>query len=115
MVNYKTIDEYISLCPEPAKGILSSIRGLIQASVPEATEVISYGVPAFDLKGQHLLFFAAYKKHISIYPRSDAAEDVLPELKSRIKGRGTYQFPLDQTFPFDLIESLIPFMVADRS
>ncbi|HTK19632.1 MAG TPA: DUF1801 domain-containing protein, partial [Mucilaginibacter sp.] len=63
-----TIDEYLGSFPTDVKDILVKIRQIIQKVAPDATESISYKMPAFKLNGKDLVYFAAWKKHISMYP-----------------------------------------------
>ena len=62
-----TIDEYIAGFPPPIQVILKKIRATIAAAAPAAQERISYRMPAFAQKGI-LLYFAAFKTHIGVYP-----------------------------------------------
>jgi len=55
----KSIDEYLAGVPERAHSTLNKVRAAIRSGAPrEATEIISYGVPAFKHKGV-LVWFAA--------------------------------------------------------
>src|SRR5438477_3634113 len=63
-----TVDEYLAKVPEPARGTLNKIRTVIRSAVPpDATECISYGMPAFRYKGA-LLGYAAFPNHCGLYP-----------------------------------------------
>jgi uncharacterized protein YdhG (YjbR/CyaY superfamily) len=46
------VDEYLRGLEEPKRGTLETLRRTIHEIVPEAEEVISYGVPAFRLGGK---------------------------------------------------------------
>jgi uncharacterized protein YdhG (YjbR/CyaY superfamily) len=62
-----TIDAYINSFPKDVKELLQNLRKVIKEEVPEETvETISYGIPTFKLKGKYVVYFAGYKKHISI-------------------------------------------------
>src|SRR3972149_548962 len=63
----KSIDEYISGFPGDVQAILGRIRTTIKRAAPGAEEAIRYQMPTFVLKG-NLISFAAYKKHIGLYP-----------------------------------------------
>jgi uncharacterized protein YdhG (YjbR/CyaY superfamily) len=63
-----TVDEYIGSCPEDVQQILREIRRRLRSAVPDADETISYGIPAMTLGGKHLIYFGAWKTHISVYP-----------------------------------------------
>ena len=64
----KNIDEYIAGFPNNVQEILERIRMTIRKAAPGAEETISYQIPTFTLKGKYLIYFAAYKKHIGLYP-----------------------------------------------
>jgi uncharacterized protein YdhG (YjbR/CyaY superfamily) len=65
---FETIDEYIETFPANIQSILEKIRQIIQKTTPEAVETISYRIPSFNLNGRYLVYFAAWKCHISLYP-----------------------------------------------
>ena len=64
------VDDYLKNLPEPQKAELERIRKIVKQTVPEAEEVISYGVPGFKYKGKYLITFAAFKDHLSLFPGS---------------------------------------------
>lgn len=100
-----TIDEYISAFSPEVQGILKKIRQVVRRAAPDAQEVISYRMPAFKLNGV-LVYFAAFKKHIGLYPpiRGDAK---LERAVAPYAGeKGNLRFPLDQPIPYDLIERI---------
>jgi len=110
---FKTIDEYIKAAPEEARIKLEKIRCTIQSAAPKATETFAYGVPAFDLDGQHLVLFAAFKKHIGIYPTPAAIVAFKKELKPYKTSEGAIQFPLDEPIPLGLIKKMTAFKVKE--
>ena len=63
----KDIDSYISHFPADVQTILEKVRETIRHAAPEATETISYMMPAFKQHGI-LVYFAAWEKHIGMYP-----------------------------------------------
>ena len=69
-----SIDDYIAAQPSAVRPILQQIRAIVREEAPGATEAISYRIPAF-MHGGALFYFAAFKKHIGIYPpvRGDTA------------------------------------------
>jgi uncharacterized protein YdhG (YjbR/CyaY superfamily) len=97
--------EYIKRYPQEVQDILQKLRETIKEEVPEAGEKISYGVPTFTLYGKYFIYIAAYKNHISVYP----AHDDFTELSSYRTGKGTYQFPLNQEIPYELIRKFASF------
>ncbi len=110
-----SIDEYISGFPPETQKVLQELRELIKAIAPDATERISYGMPAFDLNGRRLVYFAAWKNHIGFYPAAgDVVEAFEEELEPYKRGKGSVQFPLDRPLPTDLIRRIVEFR-ADQS
>ena len=109
-----TVDEYINSCPDDAAEILREIRRRVRAAVPGAVEAISYGIPALTVGGKQLIFFGAWKTHISVYPvpAGDAAlqQDIAPYLA----GRGTLKFALAKPVPYGLIERVAAALAAQR-
>ncbi|MDO8942165.1 MAG: DUF1801 domain-containing protein [Desulfobacterales bacterium] len=104
----KDIDEYLAGVPEPARSTLNKIRAMVRsAAPPEATEAISYGMPAFKYKGA-LVAFAAFKNHCSLFPMSGSVlAEFQEELKDYRTSRGTLQFPLDKPLPAALVKKLV--------
>lgn len=97
-----SIDDYIAAQPSAVQPILRKIRAIVREEAPEAQEAISYRIPAF-MQGGVLFYFAAFKKHIGIYPpvRGDAA---LLEALARYRGeKGNLSFPLAEAMPYELI------------
>jgi uncharacterized protein YdhG (YjbR/CyaY superfamily) len=87
----KSVDEYLAGVPEPARRTLKKIRAAIRSAVPqEATEIISYRIPAFKYKGV-LVWFAAFSNHCSLFPTAAIVEAFKNELKGFYTSKGTVQ------------------------
>lgn len=108
------IDDYISNFPENTRQILEEIRATIRAAAPEASESISYGMPAFKLNGRPLVYFAGYKKHIGFYATPTGHAAFSEELSKYKQGKGSVQFPLDRPMPLDLIARIVRFRAAEH-
>ena len=108
----KSIDGYLAGVPEPARSTLNKIRAAIRsAAPPEATEVISYGMPAFKHIGV-LVWFAAFSNHCSLFPTASVIETFNIELKSFATSKGTIQFPTDKPLPAALVKKMVKARVA---
>ena len=104
----RNIDEYIADFPVNIQARLQEVRDIIKKAVPAAEETISYNMPAFKLNGVHLIYFAGWKNHISLYPFSSAMEASLPEAAAyKTSGRGTIQFPVDKPLPVEFVEMIV--------
>ena len=104
----RNIEQYIADFPVNIQARLQEVRDIIKKAVPAAEETISYNMPAFKLNGVHLIYFAGWKNHISLYPFSSAMEASLPEVAAyKISGRGTIQFPVDKPLPVEFVEMIV--------
>ena len=103
---FATIDEYIEASAPEARAILRKIRQIIERTVPEAKETISYGMPAFKAD-RVFCYFAAFKEHIGIYPPVQGSAALNREL-ARYRGpKGNLKFPLAEAMPYPLIEKVV--------
>lgn len=109
----RSIDEYISAYPEEVQEILQELRKIIHEEAPEVVETISYNIPTFDYQG-HLVFFAAYKKFISLYPAPRTAELFREELAAYKGAVGTVQFPLNKPVPYDLVRRIVRYLREEK-
>jgi uncharacterized protein YdhG (YjbR/CyaY superfamily) len=109
----KTIDEYIAGFPADVQVLLTKIRKTIRNAAPDAQERISYQIPTFTLKG-NLVSFAAYKKHIGLYPAPEGSARFNSDLAPYRAGKSTVRFPLDKPIPFDLITQIVELRVRDN-
>jgi len=99
---FATVDEYLAAVPPAVRPILEEIRALVKRTVPDAQETISYQMPAFRRK-RVFFFYAAFKKHIGIYPPLSSDEALVQELLPYRGEKGNLKFPLDQPIPYELI------------
>ena len=108
----RTVDEYLAAIPEPARTTLNKIRAAIRSAAPtEATETISYGIPAIKYNGV-LLWFAAFSDHCSLFPTASVIEKFKSDLKRYSTSKGTIQFPTDKPLPAALIRKMVKARVA---
>lgn len=109
----KNVDDYIQRYPADVQPVLQKIRQTIRKTAPKAEEVISYQIPGYKQNGM-LIFFAAYKNHISVYPAPRGNETFRKELSAYKGGKGTVQFPIDQPVPYDLITRITRFRLKEN-
>jgi uncharacterized protein YdhG (YjbR/CyaY superfamily) len=98
-----TVDEYVASFPQETRAVLEQVRATLRGVLTDAAEVISYGIPTFEMNGHPVIYFAGWKHHISIYPvpAGDAAYG--EAAATYISGKGTLRFPLARPIPFDLV------------
>ena len=104
MPTFATVDDYIAAQSADAQPSLRELRAIIRAAVPEAAEVISYGMPTYKFQTGSV-YFGAAKRHCSLY---GSALDAFPEeLRGFYTSKGTVRFPLDQPIPQELVHKLV--------
>lgn len=108
-----TVDDYIAGFPEEIRAMLQTLRQTIREAAPEAEETISYHVPAFRLNGI-LVYFAAFRDHISFFPTSSPITAFRKELSGYKTSKGTIRFPLDKPVPVDLVREIVQFRVREN-
>lgn len=106
-IQFSTVEEYINTYPTNVQSVLERIRQIIHGVAPDVTEAISYQIPAFKLNGKDLIYLAAWKEHIAMYPVPARTGELEKELSPYIGGKGTVRFPLDKPIPFNLIEAIV--------
>ena len=111
---FTTIDEYISTFPSDTQTILEKVRQAIHKAVPEATEAISYGLPAFNLNSKHLVFFAGWKQYVSLYPLPAGDAAFQQKIAPYKKEKSTLRFPLDKPIPYDLIAEIVTLLMIEK-
>jgi len=109
------IEAYIQNFPDNVQDILRKIRNLIKENAPGAAEQVAYRMPAYKLNKKPLVYFAAFKQHIGLFATPSAHSEFKEELSKYKHGKGSVQFPLNQPIPYDLIERIVKFRVAENN
>jgi uncharacterized protein YdhG (YjbR/CyaY superfamily) len=104
-VSDDAIESYTCGFPPEVQVVLRRIRQVLRRAVPDAEEIISYRMPALRLHGI-VLYYAAFKNHIGIYPPIHGSAP-LDRAISRYAGeKGNLKLPLDEPIPYKLIERI---------
>ena len=102
------VEDYLGALPERSRAALEKLRKTIKTAAPEATETISYQMPAFKDHGRILVYYAAFKDHYSLFPASKAVMEALgEELKPYFSGKGTIRFDTDKPLPVALVKKIV--------
>jgi uncharacterized protein YdhG (YjbR/CyaY superfamily) len=113
-VSTADVDAYLSGLEEPKRTTLRALRSTILEVVPEAEEVISYGVPAFRVGGRTVAGFAAFRNHLSYLPFSGSVlSQLAEELDGYTRTKSALHFALDEPLPKTLVEKLIAVRLAE--
>lgn len=109
------IDTYLDKTATPSqRAILERIREIVKELAPNAEEMISYGVPAFKYLKQPVIYFAAFKEHMSLFPASDGMIEAIGEELAQFRtSKGTLQFTEAHPIPEPIIRKIIAYRLAD--
>jgi uncharacterized protein YdhG (YjbR/CyaY superfamily) len=107
------IDKYLEALDEPERGALAELRETILAIVPDAEQCISYGMPAFKLRGKTIAGFAAFKNHLSYLPHSGSVlSQLAKETAGYSKTKGSLHFSAEAPLPVQLVKQLLDARMA---
>jgi uncharacterized protein YdhG (YjbR/CyaY superfamily) len=112
---FETVDEYIASFPADVQAKLQDVRRSMRAAAPGTEEAISYGIPTFTLDGRYLIYFAGWKRHISVYPIPAVDAQLDKEIAPYKAGKGTLRFPLNEPIPYELIGRLAAAAMENRA
>jgi uncharacterized protein YdhG (YjbR/CyaY superfamily) len=114
MAHDPRIDAYLAALPADQREALQHLRAQISRLVPDASETISYGIPAFALDGRAIVWFAGWKKHCTIYPLSNSfLKAHAQELEGYRRTKGSLHFTPQHPLPDALVEQLVKDRLAD--
>jgi uncharacterized protein YdhG (YjbR/CyaY superfamily) len=109
-----TVDDYLAALPADQRELLQGLRERIAELAPEATETISYGMPAFKLGGRFLVSYAGWKSHCSLYPLTDTfMASHAAEIEGFDRTKGSIHFTAARPLPPAVLDDLILARVAD--
>jgi uncharacterized protein YdhG (YjbR/CyaY superfamily) len=111
-----SVEAYMATLPADSRAALEKLRKTIRAAAPEATEAISYQMPAFKQDGRSLVSYAAFKDHCSLFPMSlKVIADHMDELKPHLSGKGTIRFEMDKPLPATLVKKIVKARLAENA
>ena len=102
------IDGYLAALPDDMREAVATLRRTIAAAAPEATEGVSYGMPAFRFRGRPVVAYGAAKSHYALYPMDPARiEAHAAELAGFDTAKGTIRFKVSEPLPVDLVTAIV--------
>ena len=107
-----TIDAYLETLPERSRQALEQIRERISAAAPDSVEGIKYGMPTATLKGKNILYYAAWKAHVGLYPIYRGPPDFEAALAPYRDKKDTVRFVLDEPLPCEIIDLILTTRLA---
>jgi uncharacterized protein YdhG (YjbR/CyaY superfamily) len=103
----KEVTAYIAKCPALQQPKLSELRSIINGSVKNCEECISYGMPAIRLVGgKVLVYFMPCVSHLGFYPTNAPVERLAKELRAFKTTKGSIHFPWSDPLPKALIQKI---------
>jgi uncharacterized protein YdhG (YjbR/CyaY superfamily) len=109
-----TVAEYLERVPEAMRPALEKLRRAIRNAAPEATELLSYQVPAYRLN-RMLVSFGAAKGHCAFYVMSSTVMEAhAKELAGYARGKGSIQFAPEAPLPTALVARLVKARIAEN-
>jgi uncharacterized protein YdhG (YjbR/CyaY superfamily) len=113
---FQSVDEYIASQPDGIQAVLELVRSAIWKALPGCDEVISYNMPTYKRGGEAIVYFAAWRKHYSIYPASVA---LVAEFKNELAGctihKNTLRFAFGHPVPVKLIGRIAKYRAGEVS
>ena len=107
-MSVQEVDGYLEALDEPKRATLTLLRDTIAELVPDAEQYLSYGMPAFRLRGKTIAGFAAFKSHLSYLPHSGSVLSQLArDTEKYTKTKGSLHFPVDTPLPSHLVQKLL--------
>jgi uncharacterized protein YdhG (YjbR/CyaY superfamily) len=94
---------------------LQRLRAFVKAALPQAEEVIAYGMPAYSQNEQLLVAFASQRRHMSLYLDTDLVEQHSAELAHLDHGKGCVRFRKLEALPLDTIQTILQETVERRA
>ena len=94
------VEEYVAALTPGQREQFERVRGIVRSMVPDAEETISYRIPTFKHRGKYLIYFAAFKDHMSVYPTVGAVE-------ATEGTKGTFRFIEDDPVPEDVVRAIV--------
>lgn len=110
----ETVEDYLAGFPGDVREVLEKVRAALHEAVPGASETISYDVPALQLAGHSVVYFAGWKKHVSVYPVPDGDAGFEAAIAPYRAGKGTLKFLLDKPIPYELIGAVAARLAEQR-
>jgi uncharacterized protein YdhG (YjbR/CyaY superfamily) len=110
-----TVEEYLATFPPDVHDALQLLRRVIYDTIPDATEIIRYAMPAVMLDGHYVVHYAAWKHHIGLYPIPEMPKDLEPDVAPYRSTKDTMRLPHGTPIPQTLLRRVLTELVKQRN
>ena len=115
MATFETVDDYLAALPAEQRTVIEEIRRRVLTVAPDATEVIRYDMPTWQVDGKSVVHAAAWKQHVSLYPVPAAGDPELDaDLAPYAGAKGTLKIPYAEV-DYDLVERAVRRLAETRT
>lgn len=108
------VQKYYSEVPHNSLSQLKKLRQIVHKELPNATEVISYGIPTFKIDGKSVVGIGGWSNFVSLYPYGSS---LITKFKDDLKGlkttKGAIQFELNKPLPKEVIKKIVTNRLKD--
>jgi uncharacterized protein YdhG (YjbR/CyaY superfamily) len=109
-----TTAAYLAELSVEQRATVERLLATIQGAAPGAREAFSYGMPGFTLGGRPLAWAAAWKRHYSLYPVSEAQAAAVAAPGDVYEAeKGTVRFPAGAAPPYEFVARLVRARAAE--
>ncbi|MEV0713469.1 DUF1801 domain-containing protein [Asanoa sp. NPDC050611] len=112
---FASVDDYIDALPAEQQEITRRMRRTVLDALPNTGEKISYNIPAVTVDGRVLVYYAAWKKFVSLYPAPRGDEDFERAVAPYRGAKDALQFRWSEPIPWDLVVRVVRVMHDQRS
>lgn len=112
MIDFKNYSEYRETLEPDVKKKLDELHKMIKEEIPQADEVVAYGMPGFKIK-TNIIFFCAFPGHIGIYPAPSGVLEFLKYTDKYKTSKGAIQIPINEELPLDIIKKVVQFRIKE--
>ncbi|GIF74080.1 iron chaperone [Asanoa siamensis] len=111
---FASVDDYLDALPAEQQEIARRMRQTVLDALPSSGEKISYNMPAVTVDGTVLVYYAAWKKFISLYPAPRADDDFERAVAPYRGAKDALQFRWTEPIPWDLVTRVVRVMHDQR-
>lgn len=102
------VDDYLQALPDDQRAALQHLRETILSIIPDAQEVMSYGMPGYRIDSQVVAGFAAFRHHLSYFPHSGSVlAEMADDVADYAQTKGSLHFTVERPLPTALVRRLI--------